>query len=525
MDLLDLLDGTKTVARWGVVMLVAVGCGDDTTNADAGDSGPGTTAGDTGPGTTGGSTVGGSGSGDTAADSTDAGTTIGGSTMGSTGTGDSGTTMGLGTTGGSTDGESTDTESTDTGVMLDGCYDPADYPYAGALCGPAGMPCQLLVDEDVDGVPHFRNGAPSIVLDDACDPQVLYSIAEGGFTGRFARRLGPDSWDDTQTPFSVARGGLGFDATAGDTMALPYDGAFGVEVWRWNGQWVMEDTLPGQQLLRSRSVTHDGTGTMYAGLVTSQSDLVSGRWDGAWNLTNIDVQVNASAVARGPSDSTHLAYWTSTNGTWQMLWAIAGQAPELVAPLGSNVLFLGEHGIAVVDDAGSGIPHLTFATQSVGGGLHEVVYATRTGPGTWDVVPVASESQAANDTCNTPPQGPGQQCNYDYIRMRPLDIIASAGGDIRIFYARDHFMGSVQSVCMPGPGGGFCEWQPLADNSTSDLHIAWPDGVGVANAVVVPDRRVQSMTSAMDIAGQMHVAAYVGQGNSEVHYLRVGEQP
>ncbi len=513
-------------------MVLALGCGDDSTNGDAGGTGPGTTTSEsTGPGTTSGETmVGTSGSetaADTTADGTDSGDSTGVGTTAGTTEGDStsdastgGTTMGLGTTGG------TDSEGTDTGVGLGGCYDPGDYPYAGTLCGPAANPCVVIADEAVDPTGHFRNGAPAIVLDDDCEPQVLYSVAEGGFIGHFARRTAADTWDDAQTPFPVARGGLGFAAATGETLAMPYDGAFGVEIWRWDGMWTLEDSLAGQQLLRSRSVTHDGNGTLHVGLVTNGSDLLHGQWDGAWATTNLDMQVNSAATALGPGGEANLGYWTSTNGTWEMRWAVPNQPTELVSALGSNLLSVIDHGIAVVPDGGAGTPHVVFATQSVAGGLHEVVYARRVGANNWTVVPVASESQATNTQCGPPPNVAGQQCNYDFIRMRPLDIVASDGGDVRIFYAQDHFMGTLQSVCMPGPGGGFCDWQSIATSDTSDFMIAWPtQGGGIADAVVMSDRRVQSMMSSVDIDGRIHIAAYAGFGSPVVDYLRIGESP
>ena len=411
--------------------------------------------------------------------------------------------------------------STDTGMMAEGCYDPMVYPYAGSLCGPAGSPCSVIINEELDG-PHFRNDAPSVTLDSDCEPQVLYSVAEGGFNGHFARRTGPDTWDDQLTPFDIATGGAVYDPTTGDTLTVTDDGAFGIQVWRWDGGWTMEDVIDPYHL-NTHGVGHRGDGTVHTALRTDGSDLRHGLWDGAFAFDDFGVQAQSASIAVGPGGTPHVAFWRSNAG-WEMWWGTTGQT-ELVAPGLTSALELSQRAVAVVDDGGDGVPHLTFATQTAPDGLHEVVHATRTGPGTWEVTPVASEDPAMNTQCNSMPFGPGEQCMYDYVRVRPLDIVASDGGDVRVLFARDHFEGTLQSNCMPGPGGGFCTWQPFITNDTSDLHIAWPDPTGgFAETVLVSDTWVRSMTAQVDIDGQVHIAAYVGQGNTSLRYFRVGER-
>ncbi|MEM7154527.1 MAG: hypothetical protein AAF799_16895 [Myxococcota bacterium] len=509
--------------HWGVIAALATGCGDDAVDPDTGAGTEGSATNSTGPGTTddtgadsGTGTGTGTGSSGDAVDDT----TTGGTTDAATDTGtDSGTDTGTET---GEESSSSEEGSTDTGMMAEGCYDPAGYPYAGGLCGPLGSPCSILIDEQLDGE-HFRNDAPSVTLDDDCEPQVLYSVAEGGFVGHFAQRTGPDTWDDQLTPFEIATGGAVFDPTTGDTLTVTDDGAFGIEAWRWDGAWTMEDAVSPYHL-NTHGVGQPADGTVHVALRTDGSDLRHGHLDGTFTFQDIDMQAQSASIAVGPGGAPHLAYWRSNAG-WDMWWALAGQAPELVVPAASSVLELSQRAVATVDAGGDGTPHLTFATRTAPDGLHEVVHATRTAPGVWDVTPVASEDPTMNTLCNTIPVMAGQQCMYDYVRVRPLDIVASDGGDVRVLYARDHHQGTLQAVCMPGPGGGFCSWNSFIDNDTSDLHIAWPEaGGGFANAVLVSDTWVRSMTAQIDIDGQLHIAAYVGRGNTAVRYFRIGER-
>lgn len=497
-------------------------CGDDdgSTGDGMGSDGTRGTTGSSADGTETGHSDSGSSS-STASSSTGPGGTASGTTASSTT--DSTTDD---ATAGSTD-DSTGSSDGTSGLMLDGCYDPVDFPYAGSLCGPPGMPCTVQVDEPVDPVTSFRNGAPSIVLDDACEPQVLYSVAELGYHGHFARRTGPGAWDDESTPFPVAVGGLAFDAATGDTLALPYDGAFGVTVWRRDGGgWAQEDTLAGSYYMRTRAVGQRGDGTLRAGLSTDALEFFDVQWDGGWASAMLTGYTEAQTIGLGPGGTPHYSYWTSTGGGWRMSWVTPGSPPEQVATLGlGSGLHVLENGIAVTPDGG-GTPHIGFARRTAPGGLHEIVYATRTAPDTWSLLTVASEDPAFNDECSQDPTGPGEICQVDYIRLMPLDVVASDGGDVRIFYAEYHFLRTLQSSCSPGPGGLFCGWDTLVDDSIGTLHVAWPSAGSIETApLLVGSRFVRSMTSAVDIEGRIHVAAYttpVGQGELLTDYLRIG---
>lgn len=102
--------------------------------------------------------------------------------------------------------------------------DRLDLPHAGNFCVGG---CWVAIDEHFESTGGFRNGSPAMALDLECEPQVLYSLAESGFHGRFAVRTGPDAWDLDETPFSVARGSYIID-DHGVGHGSANNGAFGI---------------------------------------------------------------------------------------------------------------------------------------------------------------------------------------------------------------------------------------------------------------------------------------------------------
>ena len=98
----------------------------------------------------------------------------------------------------------------------------------------------------------------------------------------------------------------------------------------------------------------------------------------------------------------------------------------------------------------------------------------------------------------------------------------SQNGDVRVLYAEDHFVGTLQAQCMMGPIP-FCEWMTLADNSDYTTWVAAFDGLGFEHTMLLDDRRIVSLDTSLDATGDIHVAAYVqAAGGTTVDYLRVG---
>lgn len=519
-----------------VVGAFGVGCGDDTTSAtgteDGSDgtstAGSATSDATTSP-TTESTTIATSGATSASSGGVDSSSSDGWETTGTTGSAsatDSGTRTATGTdssdSGATTGTDSGTSSGSDTGGLAD-CYAPIDHPYDGALCGTMANPCAIEVDEVVHGVASFRNDAPGVTHDDGCDPQVLYSVAEGGYFGYLAVRTGANAWDTNGTPDPMATGNVVWDTTTDTTQILVDDGAFGLHLSTFDGAGFAGGANPvGMFNLRGTGVDGLGDGELVVGAVDSDADVRHLSYDGAWGGWEGQGQSTATAAGVALDGAPHLALWSAFNGTWQLFWAYPdGPTTEGVLPLGSNVLDISTLGLEVVG-LGQGTPYIVAARQQPVTFLHEVVLAHRTAVPAWQIDVVASEDPLANDTCDLAPAFDGQQCNYDYVRYRPLDVVASQGGDVRVLYAEDHFVGTLQGQCMMGPIP-FCEWNTLADNSIFTTWVAAFDGAGFEHTVLLDDRRIVSLDTSLDATGDVHVAAYVaGAGGTTVDYLRVG---
>ena len=493
-----------SLAVTSLALTLGSGCGDDGgTSASGGSSGGGTSG-------SSGETAGGSGeSGGSGGESSTSG---GGSTAGTTSAGTTGSTS-----------ATSDTSDTDDTSGLDVPCDDAHLPFAGALCGPPERPCALGADEAVDPEARFRNEAPAIAVDLRCAPEVAFSVAEGGYEGRFARRSAGGVWAPEATPFPLARVGLTHDPGDDAALALTYDGAFGTALWRRAGEaWAAVGGLPGLNTASAFGFARAEDGALHAAVVTDLSDLRYASFDGTWSSSQVDVQATPSAaLAVDAEGAPHLAYWSSAQGaTWELRYAAPPAAPEVIAGLGSNLLEVSRVGIAAV----SGAPHALAALQEPGG-LHRLVLARRVGPGAWTVEAIAAEDDAGAKLCAGEPQASGEVCAFDYVRYRPLAIVGSAGGDVRALFARVRYQGSLVGSCtdLPFP---VCSWALKEDTTATEVGIAWPSEQGPKWAVVAGGGVVEAATAAVDAGGRIHVAAYERAGLEAdlwVRYLRLEE--
>jgi hypothetical protein len=503
----------------GLAILAASACGDDST-ATSGTEGTASDGSSTGAGPSTSPTE-----GDDTATLTDGGsagseTTASADTTAGPSTDDGSSSEGGDTSTGSSGGDTSSSggsesgSSSDDGMMASGCYEAAVHPFAGALCDPGASACTVTA---VDPVVAFRNGTPAITHDDGCAPQILYSRASGGFSGFLAVRQGKSDWDTVATPEPVALGGIEFDATELHTQVLMYDGAFGVHYSTWDGAFTDEPDPAGQLLLRASGTASLGDGTLELAMTNSNGDLVWGEYDGAWSLGTGDGG-ETPAIAVTDTGAPQITTWTASIAGWALDWVDpVADVSEEIEPLGSAGLDLADQRIAIVGST----PHVAYARQSLG--LHQIRHAERTGAGAWAITTVAAEDPLVDETCDIPPAIDGQTCDYDYVRLRPLGLVASQSGDVLVLYAEDHFMGTVVTVCMPGPPFPTCMWVPQSDQSEYATWIAAPDGNGGWDAqTLVTDRRIVGIDTSLDGEGAVHVAAYVDASKGfVVDYLRI----
>lgn len=426
-----------------------------------------------------------------------------------------------------------DTDPTDSGTDTDidpsSCLD-IDLPYEGPLCGPEQDPCQVLRDEFVSPDQNFRNDSPAIALDSSCSPHVLYSVAVGGYHGFYAQRTGVDTWETEDTPMDVATCGLTIDPADDSAVAQVDDGAFGVSLWRRiDGQWSELASQNSMNHSRAQGLGRDTTGNLHTAMWSAAGEPRIGTYTDSWNfLTAVGSQ--AQDVALGVDElnaSGHMTYWTSIEGTWELYWEAPPEPPELVAPLVSNVLEVREQALTVIPPMGLDLPTqpwVLLADRTAPQGHHKILLASREGVKDWNVREVAAEDPDSDQTCFQEPNGPGDSCNYDYIRYQPLEIVSSHGGDVRFLYLQLNHKGTLVAECvdMPFP---MCFWTLDSDESTSELRVGWPTEDGVGEAVVAQDVFPTRMTAVLDSGGNIHIAYYdrpPTMGDPTVRYLAIG---
>ncbi len=491
-------------------MVLGFGCGDDGVVGDASSSSTGGSTGGEGSGSS-------SGSGTASSSVDDSGSTSSSGNQGTTGTGSSGSadSSGDASSGASSSGGSDSSSSGgETGLVLGDCYE-ASHPWAGALCGSALTPCTLLVDEAVDGVGYFRNGSPSVTHDDTCTPSVLFSVAEGGYFGHVATRTGTDAWDTAGTPAAVALGAIAWDTDLDVLRVLEYDGASAIAHHTYDGaSFGIEPALhDGEYLLDGEAAASLGHGHWHIATESWGDGIyLYGEFDGAWTTVPMTT-ATALATAVSDLDEAHVTYYATSAGSWAHYYVPAPDGPpELVFDSGTDSLMAAGSGIAMVGST----PHV-IAARPTGDGLQEVVYAVRNAADDWTVRTVVADDTTGEQQCGEP-QVDGETCDYDYVRHRPLGIVASHGGDVRLLWAETHAMGTLTASC-----DFACTWTPTADDSEHAMWISAPTDDDFDDAILV-DRDVASIDVEVDGVGNIHLAAYVftTDGDTTVDYLLLG---
>lgn len=425
------------------------------------------------------------------------------------------------------EGSSSEGGSSTTGEPPPGCYDPLAFPWSGALCGPAALPCVVQAAETIEPLAVARNGFPSVAVDDDCAPSVLLAQSEGGALGYFAQRLGDDSWSVMATPYAMSQGGLDFDPVAGFFGAMVYEGGFQVSAYTWDGvAWSAGDPLAGSHSLSAKAFALSGDATLHGVVQQPGVGLLDATWSGAWTL--------AAMPSGGPTDVSpalavaldgthHFTYWHNDVGGPVLRWETSAGALETVMPyVGAVVQPALAQELALTDDGSGAVPHVLAGRETPAGRV-ELTYARRDGVGAWTPYVVAAEDPTGETTCDVPPTMPGEVCTLDRITHRPLAIAASLGGDVRWLYTDVHELVDYASECAPA-----CIWVPTADVSTYDVRLGWLEGGVPTSALLLPDTRLLRANTEVDGTGTLHVVAYAeevpdGPGTGlTVEYFRVG---
>jgi hypothetical protein len=394
----------------------------------------------------------------------------------------------------------------------DGGVTPAcgtDLPlFDGELCGGSeGGPCDLVDDVEIDG-PAFRNFAPSIAVDDADVPAIVWSTAVGGFTGHFARREGAGFVEET-LPVALARGALGY--AGADPIVLAYTGAVTMSaVYREAGAFVSRDPLAG--VTGERWIDFDDGGCVH--LVRNDGvgeplvySLLSG--DG-WESRPLGAHISAmeGALALSAGGTPHVVYWEAPDGAWRLRWRRGTDAIEDVGDSSAAEVDLAyATAFAVLGE----IPHVSFKRGA------ELAYRVRDGIG-WSAIEIERDAIEGCDP-RTPPTIAGMTCAYARTTHEPIEIVTSASGKVRVIYAANVETASLVSFCSGPPGPPGCEWSGTPVFSGS-LRMAAIEGESVRHVTLLDDVIAIAGRAVVDRRGFIHVALYTNDAAGEGLYVR-----
>jgi len=393
-----------------------------------------------------------------------------------------------------------------------GCYDLPGKPFLGGpLCGPATRPCKLLEEQTIDPVVGFRNGAPAVSFNAACEPRVIYSLAEGGFQGYLARRTGTQ-WTSVTTSFDVATVSMAYNISNQNFDVLTYDGAFVLSRRTFDsmGSWTDLGALVGKYLFSDRGVASSGYGELYTTLVTDTYNAVTAGFNGTnWSYETLigNVATISTGAAIGVT-GIYNSFWSSAGGNgWELYWKAPGTAPQPILTNG-NVLTISLHDIEILADENSvDQPWIFHGLEP-----RRLVLSTLVG-GVW-----TTQDVALTGVPSCPAATLGATCSVDYTNQSFLGAVSN-NTEIRMLYISDYLTGQLIADCSFLP----CFWDDSLLVHQASLNISWPNGNQVDTASLPLKTNLRSGQLAVDAFGRIHIAGYALKGGgTTVEYLVVG---
>ena len=134
-------------------------------------------------------------------------------------------------------------------------------------------------------------------------------------------------------------------------------------------------------------------------------------------------------------------------------------------------------------------------------------------------------SEPADSKCQGMPTQSSESCSYDDVDYRPLALVASADGDVRMLLGKHREHGELKAQCpfgAPGPGPippPQCSWQGERHQEGS-LVIASRDSSGAfTQRTLVAGLDAVEASARVDAQGRIHVAVSAADG--KVRYLRL----
>jgi hypothetical protein len=118
--------------------------------------------------------------------------------------------------------------------------------------------------------------------------------------------------------------------------------------------------------------------------------------------------------------------------------------------------------------------------------------------------------------CEAPPIA-GSECPFSYDSVRPVGLVASRGGDVRLLYLRHHVDGRGVANC----SFGSCRYD-FETSVDGALYLAWPENGSLSRAMVLDHIAYGGGRTVLDADGRIHVLL---DGSATSRYLVLGAGP
>jgi hypothetical protein len=355
----------------------------------------------------------------------------------------------------------------------------------------------------VDGA-HHRNDRPSIAVSSSGAPTILFSTAEGGYTGWLATRVAAE-FELTRIA-ETATGALVI-GSEGCGFAFLNDGALGAGLYRVDvDDGALTPVYAGlSRYIAGGRLALGRDGSLHAiGLTEPEWTGFVARLDGAWAETPIARAPTGystpGAIALGSDGSVHVA-WADATSTSLIWYARDGGPAEAVGgerTLGASGTL---HGPPVeLAVAADGTVRVLFADFA-----GSVWLATRTDR--WNSEQLLTPERVSD--CAAPSSG--ATCSTRELRWVPLGILAAEDGDAIGLVSGNQVETHAAAVCRPMrfPGGPEdCSFETTSVTTTPSLHVVAIQGAEVHTSVVATGFGGMVGTMALGPDGHIHAATY-----------------
>lgn len=232
---------------------------------------------------------------------------------------------------------------------------------------------------------------------------------------------------------------------------------------------------------------------------------------GAWREQFVKSSTPArdSVMVLSPAGVPYMAYLVQSDGN-MYVWSLGQTSAQKANPPNAWSDTWDDLALVVTSGTLAEVPHLLRVYHQSGPKDRHLVYSYREG-GSWTHKVIGSDGQHSCGTCVI-----GNKCTVDYFvysLQMPLVILASASGDVRMFYVRIKRTGQLTGTYSKYSG---CYWK--GGSETYQLRMAWLESGKIKTARIKDNFAPHRMHAEVGPAGDIHLMEGYGR-----YYMVIGK--